>query len=284
MARTSDPAAVGLVPTDQEAYERGLSSAVGTDEGNLVSLAQDPGETAEDFVCAVVTFQIGKAKNFHEKAGRSRVRNSRFTVNGTRNVRASLWERAAALPDARDGDFFAANRRPSGVTAEHLKIITDTALRTRLIDAGIAEGLQSPKGPQKIPSIVRLYPNFDAPAKAPKGARSARSIDAPSRSAYGLPTVEELTVLLSRIQAVESEVIDELQSQINEEIGRLKREIGHLEGEAFENAFRDLDRAMAKRKEMTGAVREEAFRRVEADGGFGPRKYLRLIARETNRN
>lgn len=190
-----------------------------------------------------------------------------------------MWERACALPAARESDFFGAHRRPSGVAAELLKIITDTALRTRLIDAGIAEGLQSPKGPQKIPSILRLYPNFDAPPKAPKGLR--RTSEPAARSAYGLPTVEELTVLLSRIQAVESEVIAELQASINDEIGRLKREIGHLEGEAFERAFRELDRAMAKRKEMTVAVREEAFRRIEADSEFAPRKYLRLIARET---
>lgn len=200
-------------------------------------------------------------------------------MNVTRNARATLWERAIALPAARDRDFFGAHRRPSGVASDHLKIITDTALRTRLIDAGIAEGLQSPKGPQKIPSILRLYPNFDAPPKAPKGPR--RAAEPTSRSAYGLPTVEELTVLLSRIQAVESEVIEELQAQVNEEIGRLKREIGQLEGDAFERAFRELDRAMAKRKELTVAVREEAFSRIEADPGFAPRKYLRLIARET---
>ena len=63
-----------------------------------------------------------------------------------------------SLPLARDEDFFGANRRPVGMDPQHLRVINDTALRSRLIMAGIAEGLQSPKGPQRIKSIIRLYP------------------------------------------------------------------------------------------------------------------------------
>ena len=195
-----------------------------------------------------------------------------------RNARAGLWEKAKALPDAQDSDFFGANRPPPGVNRELLKIIGDTSLRTRLIDSGIAEGLQSPKGPQKIPSIIRLYPNFDAPGKdAPGGP--GRLVPGP-RGAYGLPTIEELDALLDRIHTVEGAVSAELQAQVNADIARLKRSIGDLEGDAFEHAFRDLDRALAKRRQLAGAIREEAFRRVESDAAFGPRKYLRLISRE----
>ncbi|GAC1429179.1 MAG: hypothetical protein NVSMB5_23720 [Candidatus Velthaea sp.] len=188
-----------------------------------------------------------------------------------------------ALPEARDADFFGFRRRPSGVADEHVKIINDTALRSRLIDAGIAEGLQSPKGPQRIPSIIRLYPDFDAPSKGAKPApalrQNGRAVEVP-RAAYGLPSVEELQALLARIQSVESDVSGEMQGEINAQITKLKREIGGLEGDDFERAFRELDQALRARREIAAQVRERAFLRVEADASFEPRKYLRLIARE----
>jgi hypothetical protein len=196
----------------------------------------------------------------------------------TRNARTALWEKAIDLPSARDADFFGANRRPPGVEAEYLKIINDTSLRTRLIDSGIAEGLQSPKGPQKIPSIIRLYPNFDAPAKD-AGARTSRVVPSVRGGAFGLPSVEELDILLARIHAVEREVSETLGQQLNADIARLKREIGDLDGDAFEQAFLELYRALGVRKALAGQVREESFKRVESDGAFAPRKYLRLISR-----
>jgi hypothetical protein len=138
--------------------------------------------------------------------------------------------------------------------------------------------LQSPKGPQKIPSIIRLYPNFDAPAKdaASRGTGSGE----PVRSAYGLPTVEELDALLARIHAVEADVSMELQAKVNADIARLKRQVAELEGDAFESAFRELDRALSARKALGAQIREQAFAHVDADATFGPRKYLRLISRE----
>jgi hypothetical protein len=203
-----------------------------------------------------------------------------LTVNSaTRNARAGLWQKAQELPAASDADFFGANRCPPGVEPEHLKIINDTSLRTRLIDSGIAEGLQSPKGPQKIPSIVRLYPNFDAPGKD-AAARNGRGAPA-ARTAFGLPTVEELDALLARIHEIEVEVSVTLQQRVNTDIGRLKREIGELEDDAFERAFHELERALSARKALAGQIREEAFRRIDADASFAPRRYLRLISRET---
>ena len=168
-----------------------------------------------------------------------------------------------SLPLARDENFVEANRRPLGIDPQYLRLINDTALRSRLIMAGIAEGLQSPKGPQRIKSIVRLYPDFDAP-----------------RTAFGLPTVEELNALLTRIHQAEREVSHELQGRIHGDIDRLKKLIATLEGDDFERAFRDLDSAMRQRRELGTQIREEAFRRIDADGTFEPRRYLRLIARE----
>ena len=187
--------------------------------------------------------------------------------------RSTLVQRALELPVAKESDFFGTRRRPAGVNPDHIKVINDTALRSRLIGAGLAEGLQSPKGPQKITSILRIYPAGNAPGKTSR-------IDDAGRGAYGLPSVEELNTLLARIAAVERDVSHELQSKINADIDRLKRQIGSLDGDAFERAFRELDRALAARRDLASQIRAEAFARIDADSTFEPRKYLRLIARD----
>lgn len=186
-----------------------------------------------------------------------------------------------SLPLARDEDFFGPKRRPIGLDSQYLRVIHDTALRSRLIMAGIAEGLQSPKGPQRIKSIIRLYPDFDAPrpTNKPRPVRAAPSHE-PSRAAFGLPSVEELNALLTRIHQAEREVSHELQGRIHGDIDRLKKQIATLDGDDFERAFRELDTAMRRRRELGTQIREEAFRRIDADNTFEPRRYLRLIARE----
>ena len=198
----------------------------------------------------------------------------------TSRARNSLWEKALGLPIAQDSDFYGSNRKPGGVDPQHLRIIKDTTLRSRLIMSGMAEGLQSPKGPQKIPSIIRLYPDYKAPHPGRPGPRPERRPSEPSRVAYGMPTVEELNALLHRIDTTERDVSVHLQGQINADIARLKSQIATLDGDEFERAFRELEAAVRARREVAGQVREEAFRRIEADASFEPRKYLRLIARE----
>lgn len=194
-------------------------------------------------------------------------------------VRSSLLEKALALPLASDRDFFGNNRMPHGVDPQYLRVIKDTALRSRLIMAGLAEGLQSPKGPQKIASILRIYPDFTAP-QPPRGRPARRTAAEPARTAHGLPTVEELNSLLHRIEVVEREVSTQLQGQINGDIARLKSQIATLEGDEFERAFRQLDAAVRARREVAKEVREEAFKRIDADSSFGPRRFLRLISRD----
>jgi hypothetical protein len=196
----------------------------------------------------------------------------------TARARTSLWEKANGLPLANDSDFYGSNRKPTGVDGQYLRVIKDTALRSRLIMAGMAEGLQSPKGPQKIASIIRLYPDFNAPSPM-RGRNVRRSVEAP-RPATGLPSVEELNSLLHRIETTERDVSAHLQGQINQDINRLKGQIASLEGDEFERAFRELDAAVRARREVASQVREEAFKRIEADSSFEPRKYLRLISRE----
>jgi hypothetical protein len=191
----------------------------------------------------------------------------------------SLWEKAMALPLAQESDFYGTHRRPHGCDPDNLRVIRDTALRSRLIMAGMAEGLQSPKGPQKIASIIRLYADFNAPQPV-RGARTNARRAEPSRSAYGLPSVEELNALLGRISSVERTVSTELQGQINNDISRLKGQIATLDGDEFERTFRELESAVRARREVAGQVREETFKRIEADSSFEPRKYLRLISRD----
>src|ERR1700736_6733942 len=175
-----------------------------------------------------------------------------------------------SLPLARDEDFFGPKRRPIGIDSQYLRVINDTALRSRLIMAGIAEGLQSPKGPQRIKSIIRLYPDFDAPrpGNKPRTLRAAAPSSGgsePSRAAFGLPTVEELNALLNRIQHTEREVSQQMQGRLSADIERLKKQIATSDGDEFERAFRELENAMRQRRELSGEVREEAFRRIDAD-------------------
>ena len=190
-----------------------------------------------------------------------------------------------SLPLARDEDFFGHNRRPVGIDPQRLRVINDTALRSRLIMAGIAEGLQSPKGPQRIKSIIRVYPAFDAPrpGNKPRQLRAAPAASngaETSRTAFGLPTVEELNALLNRIQQTEREVSQQMQSRLSADIDRLKKQIAASDGDAFERAFRELENAMRERRELAGQIREEAFRRIDADASFEPRRFLRLLSRE----
>jgi hypothetical protein len=192
--------------------------------------------------------------------------------------RRRLLERALALPTASPSDFAGGRRPPGDALPEHLKRINDTALRTKLVETHIAEGLQSPKGPQKIASIVRIYPAFDAPPKATANGRKA-SRPAPRASARrGLPTLEEMERLIARVREVEREVAGELAQRVDQQIAALKRTIADSSGDELERAHRELGTALAERRELAARVRGEAFRRIESDGNFSSRVHLRLLA------
>jgi hypothetical protein len=196
--------------------------------------------------------------------------------------RHRLLDRALALPTASPADFQGGRRPPVGVDASLLKVINDTALRTKLVDARVAEGLQSPKGPQKIASIIRVYPEFDAPprnvsanARGPRPRAAAAA--APSNRA--LPTVDEMARLIVRIREVEAEVAGELAAQVDERIDRLKRAFGELSGVELEEAYRELGEALEQKRALDSQIRYETFARIEHDTEFEPRIYLRLLAR-----
>jgi hypothetical protein len=195
--------------------------------------------------------------------------------------RRRLLERALALPRATPADFFAGRRPPDDADPEHLRRIDDTTLRTKLVDAGIAEGLQSPKGPQRIASIIRIYPDFDAPSRkssASNGrAKSPAHAAAPQRA--GLPSVEEMERLLQRVRDLERSVGEEVAAEIDARIATLKRSIADLDGEELESAYRELGDALERKRAQAAQTRFEVFRRIEADASFAERPFLRFLRR-----
>jgi hypothetical protein len=194
--------------------------------------------------------------------------------------RQKLLARALSLPNASAADFAGGRRLPGGADPSHLKIIKDTSLRTRLIDARVAEGLQSPKGPQKIASIIRVYPNFNDPAKG--GAKKAKPVGRPAgtkAAPRNLPSLEDMERLVARLREVEAEVTREMATQVDHRVEQLKRSIGSLSGEALEAAHRELGEALQQKRALHAQIRHEVFRRVEGDGSFPARIHLKLLAR-----
>ena len=194
--------------------------------------------------------------------------------------RQRLLARALALPEAVESDFFGDRHPPEDADPSLLKRINDTGLRTKLVETGIAEGLQSPKGPQKIASIVRIYPDFDAPSRPAPGGRpkaaNAPQAPAPTR---GLPSVDQMERLLARYREIEGDVAAELATDADGRIARLKRSLADLDGTELESAYRELGEALAAKRALAAQIRFETFARIERDGAFAERVYLRLLAR-----
>lgn len=200
--------------------------------------------------------------------------------------RERLLATALALPDASPEDFFGDRRPPPDADPSHLKIIADTALRTKLVETRVAEGLQSPKGPQRIASILRIYPNFDAPPKSANG-RAPRAPSTTARAASsgggaptrGLPTVAQMERLIARYRDVERDVALELSSEADERVAQLKRSLVDLDGPELEAAYSDLGRALSTKRALEAQIRHETFARLERDNGFAERVFLRVLAR-----
>jgi hypothetical protein len=191
-----------------------------------------------------------------------------------------LLERALALPHAHATDFAGGRVPPHDADPELLRRIDDTTLRTKLVEVGLAEGLQSPKGPQKIVSILRIYPGFDAPAKRStngKATSAPRPSPAPVRTA--LPTIDEMERLIARIREVQAQVAHDLARETDEHISRLKSALAQADGDELERTYRELGDALERKRALDSQVRHEAFKRIEGDGTFPERTYLRLLRR-----
>ncbi len=198
--------------------------------------------------------------------------------------REVLWHRALELELARAEDFAAGRRAPADAASEHLRVIDDTALRTRLIAARIAEGLQSPKGPQKIKSIVRLYPAFDAPvrngATAARPAKAPRAPAAPRAAAARTerPTVEEMRALLERLQRLETEIAHELQAGFDEQLRALQAELANASGDDLDRLHAELGRKLETRRTLRANARAEAFARIERELDARGRAHVRMLS------
>ncbi|MBD5654170.1 MAG: hypothetical protein IAI50_03190 [Candidatus Eremiobacteraeota bacterium] len=194
--------------------------------------------------------------------------------------RHRLLARALALPQAKASDFFGGRLPPDDADAELLKRIADTSLRTKLVEMRLAEGLQSPKGPQKIASILRIYPDFDAPQRAASnGRREPSHAVAKPPPPRGLPSVDEMERLLVRIRDVERDVERDLGARVDERIARLKRALADLDGDELDDAYRELGEALESKRALRSQIRFETFERIEADADFEPRTFLRLLRR-----
>lgn len=194
--------------------------------------------------------------------------------------RQRLLARALALPTAAESDFFGDRRPPADADPELLKRIDDTTLRTKLVETRIAEGLQSPKGPQKIASIVRIYPGFDAPSRTAASPRAKATATAPAPQApRGLPSVDQMERLLARYREIERAVAAELSNDADERIARLKRALADLDGTELEAAYRELGQALERKRALANQIRFETFARIEGDPDFTERTFLRLLAR-----
>ena len=192
--------------------------------------------------------------------------------------RQRLLERALALPQAHTSDFFGDHRAPGDADPSLLKRIDDTSLRTKLVETGIAQGLQSPKGPQKIASIVRIYPDFDAPGKV-SSAGKPKNGALPLAPQRGLPSIDEMEILIERIRSVESDVTRDLSAEADERVAHLKRALVDLDGDELEDTYRELGAALERKRALVSQVRYETFRRIESDASFPERAYLRLLRR-----
>ncbi|HEV3156140.1 MAG TPA: hypothetical protein VGZ00_02220 [Candidatus Baltobacteraceae bacterium] len=195
------------------------------------------------------------------------------------SARERLLERALTLPLASPSDFSGDRRPPPDADPHHLRLIADTGLRARLLDANLAVGLQSPKGPQRIKSIVRIYPHFNAPPAPRHGSGGRKPAHRTSERHAQLATIEDMETLLSRVRMVETEVAREMRASVDADIDRLKRTMALLSGIELEESHRKLGEALARRKELGWQIRLEAYRRIEQDESFAPRIYLRHFAR-----
>ena len=193
--------------------------------------------------------------------------------------RRRLLERALALPPATPADFFGGRRPPADADPDHLRRIDDTSLRTKLVETGLAEGLQSPKGPQRIASILRIYPNFDAPSRKTSndGLKAVAKSAPPGRN--GLPSVEEMERLLARVRELEDSVARELAAELDRTIATLKRSIADLDGDDLDTAYRELGDALERKRAQAAQTRFEVFRRIESESDFPERAYLRFLRR-----
>jgi hypothetical protein len=88
-----------------------------------------------------------------------------MTARSKTNIRQTLLRQAHDLPKPRL-DAFAQDKRPLAADLEKFRVADEPKLRSKLIMTRIAEVVQAPgrgNWKKRPPTIIRVYPSFDAP-------------------------------------------------------------------------------------------------------------------------
>jgi hypothetical protein len=187
-----------------------------------------------------------------------------------------LLKQAEALPDATAENYVDGRTAPVDVPSHLLKVITDSKLRSKLIRARLAQGVQSPKGPQKIASILQIFPHGDAPELL-RVARSSKGKNLSTRRSK-LPSVIQMRTLLTRVEAVSGHVAREAGIALEQEILDLQRQIAEAAPESLEQLSGSLSSAISRRNDNSAQIIREARKQIQADDSFPERVYLRFLA------
>jgi transcription elongation GreA/GreB family factor len=180
-----------------------------------------------------------------------------------RTTREELLEAAQSLPVAEKKDFLDLT-----LCQGNERTISDTGLRAKLLRAGLAVAVQSPKGPQArtTPSIIRLL------------SESARLQPTPRRVKQTLPTLEDLKALIKRIDATEAHVAREMQISNEETINNLRAQLAEASLSHAEQIHAELGKAFQEKNIVLHLARLEALRRVGEDTEFPQRVFVGLVA------
>ena len=199
----------------------------------------------------------------------------------TSTRREKLIAQTDELAIAKPEDFAEGVQPAQDVPPNQYRVIANTQLRAKLLIARLAEGIQSPKGPQKIASIIRLYPEGNAPEPATRASRASnqpRTSRGSRRVKQPLPSVEDLRALLTRIDAVEGHVAREMSMTIDGEAEALQKRAASVSLDVLPGVLSELNMAMAKRADVRAFARPEAFKQIAADREFAQRVFLPLIS------
>lgn len=196
-----------------------------------------------------------------------------------------LRAEAMSLPVATSHDFASWTPYPVSADPNLLRVIKDTAFRSKLITNGYAVGIQSPKGPQKCASIILLYPNGDAPAREIKhrAPRRGRSIEASKsrlmfgRAGQNLPTIEDMEKICERVRSLEQTLSVEVVQAADRRVEELQKAIGVASASDISHLYHELGSILEARRNHNGVLRAEVFKRLAADQGFPLRSYLSML-------
>ncbi len=202
----------------------------------------------------------------------------------------ALLEKAYALPIVDISDILP-GKLPTQYEPVNLRHSNDTQIRSRLIIAGLAEGIQSPKGPQKnsVKSVILLYPNGDAPRREvhPRGPNKSKHPGAIQikhgilpQSRDDLPTIGDMEILVKRIREIEEIERNELHQSIHDEIKHGQHAVATAHADKLHEAHRKLGESLAKLTQTDSYIRRKALQTVGNDPLFPQRVYLKLISTE----